>query len=623
MTGTKSRVGLSKGFRQAHLNLPGEINSSGTLTPATALSFSGRDFIFHLVFRRHRHLLLICALTKPIHHHYPSIHHRRLLPSLPALQHQIKKTCEEISRGQDQKQGLKEMKKSRVTKAVKVEVKNDNTRWWSTHMGISAPFICVSLFAVLVRLAVSLHPHSGAGDPPKYGDFEAQRHWMEITTSLPVNEWYQNTTENDLSYWGLDYPPLTAYQSYVHGLVLRFFHPESVSLYSSRGHESYFGKLLMRWTVLTSDVLIFFPAVLWLIVAFANQSRGHKSNIAWHVAMILLNPCLILIDHGHFQYNCISLGLTVGAVAAVLCDKDLVASFLFSLALNHKQMSTYYAPAFFSYLLGKCLKRQNPFLEVSKLGMIVIGTFALVWWPYLHSRVTVLEVLSRLAPFERGLYEDYVANFWCTTSVLIKWKRLFTTQSLKLLCLFLTVCSSLPSMFLQIRAPSTRTFVYGLLNSAFSFYLFSFQVHEKSILLPLLPASILAVEEPFVFQWFTQFALLSMFPLLCRDKLLLPYIALYGIFIFVYYAPNGKPDTPKTRFWSRVTLFFVVFLLFLSFVLHIVYLTINPPKKYPFLFEAIIMLLCFSQFVLIAVYTNWKQWVLSMKSPLGSEKKRV
>ncbi|PWA83911.1 ALG6, ALG8 glycosyltransferase family [Artemisia annua] len=162
--------------------------------------------------------------------------------------------------------------------------------------------------------------------------------------------------------------------------------------------------------------------------------------------------------------------------------------------------------------------------------MVVIGTFGLVWLPYLQSKVAVLEVLSRLAPFERGIYEDYVANFWYTTSVLIKWKRLFTTPSLKLLSLTMTVSSCLPSMFLQIRSPSNRGFLYGQLNSAFSFYLFSFQVHEKSILLPLLPATILAVEEPFVFQWFTQFALLSMFPLLIRDKLLLPYIALYVCF---------------------------------------------------------------------------------------------
>ena len=72
-----------------------------------------------------------------------------------------------------------------------------------------------------------------------YGDYEAQRHWMEITTNLPISDWcvclrsvkplrpctlwfaaqglsascrYRNTTDNDLQYWGLDYPPLSAYQ---------------------------------------------------------------------------------------------------------------------------------------------------------------------------------------------------------------------------------------------------------------------------------------------------------------------------------------------------------------------------------------------------------------------------
>ncbi|KAL4582539.1 hypothetical protein LXL04_007090 [Taraxacum kok-saghyz] len=514
------------------------------------------------------------------------------------------------------------MEKSRVKKSVKEETDNNTIQWLLTDKGISASFIIISLFSILIRVAVSIHPYSGSNDPPKYGDFEAQRHWMEITTNLPVNQWYHNSTSNDLTYWGLDYPPLTAYQSYIHGLFLQFFHPDSVSLYSSRGHESYIGKLLMRWTVLASDVLIFFPAVLWfIVVVYARQSRGYKSNLLpWHVAMILLNPCLILIDHGHFQYNCISLGLTIGAVAAILCDKDLVASFLFSLALNHKQMSAYFAPAFFSYLLGKSLRHKNPILEVVKLGIVVIGTFTLIWWPYLHSKVSVFEVLSRLAPFERGIYEDYVANFWCTTSVLIKWKQIFMTQSLKLLSLFLTVSSCLPSMFLQIRYPSHQSFLYGLLNSALSFYFFSFQVHEKSILLALLPASLLAVEEPFVFQWLTQFSLLSMFPLLLRDKLIIPYIALYAIFILIHYQ---KPNTQNNKYSSPFISFLISSFLFVSFVLHVVYLTVNPPKKYPFLFEAIIMLFCFSQFVLVAVYSNRKQWILSNRSSVGVEKKRI
>lgn len=58
----------------------------------------------------------------------------------------------------------------------------------------------------------------------------------------------------------------------------------------------------MRWTVLSSDAVVFFPAVLYFVVAYyAGMSIRQKNNRVWHIAMILLNPCLLLIDHGHFQ----------------------------------------------------------------------------------------------------------------------------------------------------------------------------------------------------------------------------------------------------------------------------------------------------------------------------------
>lgn len=75
------------------------------------------------------------------------------------------------------------------------------------------------LFQLLIRYFVSLHGYSGRNKPPMFGDYEAQRHWMEITLNLPVKDWYRNTTENDLLYWGLDYPPLTAYGSLLCGYM--------------------------------------------------------------------------------------------------------------------------------------------------------------------------------------------------------------------------------------------------------------------------------------------------------------------------------------------------------------------------------------------------------------------
>ena len=145
-------------------------------------------------------------------------------------------------------------------------------------------------------------------------------------------------------------------------------------------------------------------------------------------------------------------------------------------------------------------------------------------------------------------------------------------------------------------------------------------MHEKSILLPLLPASLLAIEEPFLHDWMTLYALFSMFPLLVRDKLVLPYIALLALFSLLNHAmPSRSQGTTETN-WLRS--FVTAFFLLCAFILHIVYLIVPAPVRYPFLFEALIMLLCFSQFVSLAVYTNAKQWML-LKLPIMVDKEKV
>jgi alpha-1,3-glucosyltransferase len=70
-------------------------------------------------------------------------------------------------------------------------------------------------FATLLKLCIGMGSYSGEKTPPMYGDYEAQRHWMELTVHLPFRQWYTY----DLQYWGLDYPPLTAYVSWICGIV--------------------------------------------------------------------------------------------------------------------------------------------------------------------------------------------------------------------------------------------------------------------------------------------------------------------------------------------------------------------------------------------------------------------
>jgi hypothetical protein len=125
-----------------------------------------------------------------------------------------------------------------------------------------------------------------------FGDYEAQRHWMEITIHLPISEWYRY----DLQYWGLDYPPLTAYHSWLCGVVyvicccvlLRFLtrlargsflEPSWFALNDSRGIETPMNKVFMRATVLVSDYLIYVPA-LWAFTRVWLASRSKRTQVS-------------------------------------------------------------------------------------------------------------------------------------------------------------------------------------------------------------------------------------------------------------------------------------------------------------------------------------------------------
>lgn len=209
----------------------------------------------------------------------------------------------------------------------------------------------IFLMAVYVRWCVALHSYSGEKTPPKFGDYEAQRHWMEVTYNLQLQDWYKNTTDNDLEYWGLDYPPLTAYHSYICSLIFAHIIPDSVQLNSSRGYESYEHKLLMRYTVLISDLLFYIPAIICYFRIYQKQKELLPSNLC--ILFTLFYPGLILIDYGHFQYNCVSLGFFVSSVMLILIQYFKTASIFFCLALNYKQMELYHSLPFFFFFLGK------------------------------------------------------------------------------------------------------------------------------------------------------------------------------------------------------------------------------------------------------------------------------
>jgi alpha-1,3-glucosyltransferase len=66
--------------------------------------------------------------------------------------------------------------------------------------------------------------------------------------------------------------------------------------------------------------------------------------------------------------------------------------------------------------------------------------------------------------------------------------------------------ASLPSLINLLINPHPKRLIYSLSIVSLSFFLLSFQVHEKTILLPLLPITMLTVDERKISQWFTNVA---------------------------------------------------------------------------------------------------------------------
>ncbi|PHJ20286.1 alg8 glycosyltransferase family protein, partial [Cystoisospora suis] len=144
-----------------------------------------------------------------------------------------------------------------------------------------ACILFVWLAGVLLRASVGLYPYSGEGEiKTGYGDFEAQRHWMEIAFNLPISTWYtygtchhddfhddqprhshsvHHTNHTDSSssspysssslsssssvavsrhpkvvWWPLDYPPLSAFLAQFFSFFSFLSYPPSVLFWTWR-----------------------------------------------------------------------------------------------------------------------------------------------------------------------------------------------------------------------------------------------------------------------------------------------------------------------------------------------------------------------------------------------------
>ncbi|RYG43536.1 hypothetical protein EON68_00255 [archaeon] len=369
-------------------------------------------------------------------------------------------------------------------------------------------------------------------------------------------------------------------------------------------------QVFMRVSVIAFDALVLLPACFWYFLRYqadAPRSDAKPTSTApptarttpsapslsgdhyrWMRAgasafIVACCPALLVIDHGHFQYNNVSLCAALVGMLAAAHDHGALAALAFTLALNYKQIALYYAPAFFVVLLAAAVARgtaslrarccaarapaparsrmPTPWLStlttVACLGAIVLGVTAALWAPFCVRQAAgqcghgVSVVLHRLFPFNRSIFEDKVSNIWCALDPLLRWRaRIYAgvpgvRSTVSAVCAATTLLLASPALrtlWRTARTPPpaaraspaaslrTTSLLLGFSNVSLAFFLAAYQVHEKGILFPLAPLLLCAAHVPAYAAWFNSMALFSMWPLLAKDGLLVPAAAVYTLY---------------------------------------------------------------------------------------------
>ncbi|KAI1335665.1 glycosyltransferase family 57 protein [Xylariaceae sp. FL0016] len=525
----------------------------------------------------------------------------------------------------------------------------------------------------LFRWAAGLWGYSGFQKPPMFGDYEAQRHWMEVTTHLPISQWYFH----DLEWWGLDYPPLTAYHSWLLGKVGSHIDPSWFALFSSRGSDDPTLKVFMRATVLISEYLIYIPAMVVFARRFSRLFGVAQWSASVALVAILMQPGTILIDHVHFQYNTVMLGFVVASMSSMVAGRYMWASIFFVAALGFKQMALYYAPAVFAFLLGSCIFPKIQIGRFFGIAAVTLASFAILVLPlvlgalydasrgidsrpdldgprpplpilaflseYIDTNAfyypvieQMVQLIHRVFPFARGLFEDKVANFWCAANVVIKLRK-YPTELLQRISLLATLGSIMPPCAIIFFRPRKELLPCALSVTAWGFFLFSYQVHEKSVLLPLLPMTVLLVGKQGlgkeVRSWVGFANLLgawTMFPLLQRVGLRVPYAVLTLLWAYLL----GLPPTSTSAYFQEgqniwlqwgTALTHGAFYLAMA-VWHVVDLSVLPPADKPDLWVVANVGVGVAGFALCYIWCLWRLMKESRDltgSSMGAKKDKV
>ncbi|KAF3012177.1 hypothetical protein G7054_g8267 [Neopestalotiopsis clavispora] len=423
----------------------------------------------------------------------------------------------------------------------------------------------------------------------KSTDFEVHRNWLAITHSLPIWDWYYEKT----SEWTLDYPPFFAYFEWALSQVAKLVDPLMLRVYNLE-YDSWQTVYFQRFTVIATELVL-----LYALQMFIDANHGTARKAAQAAAIsIFLSPGLLIIDHIHFQYNGCMYGILIASLVLAKERSGLLASGLvFAALLCMKHIYAYLAPAYFVYLLRVyCLSPKSifriQFLNCVKLGTGILAILGAAFGPF-ALKEQLPQIMSRLFPFSRGLCHAYWApNVWAIYSFMDR-VLIFAAPRLGLpvkqealnsvtrglvgdtsfavlpevsarMCFALTLLfQAIPLTKLFLR-PSWHAFVGATTLCGYASFLFGWHVHEKAILLVIIPFSLIALKDRRYLSAFRPLAVsghVSLFPLLFTPAEF-PIKTVYTVFwliLFLMVFDRLAPASNRQRFFlfDRFTVLYI------------------------------------------------------------------
>lgn len=490
-------------------------------------------------------------------------------------------------------------------------------------------------------------------------DFEVHRNWLAITSSLPLSEWYTDNT----SPWTLDYPPFFAWFELALAKMAIYFDPGMLKV-TNLNYSSEMTILFQRLSVIITDVVFALGARkcanrIDSITSVRAQTGTLSKN---HILMILLlsNAGLFMVDHIHFQYNGFLFGILLLSIAAIMEGSHIQASLWFSILLNLKHIYIYVAPAYFVYLLrSHCFKKSSAvgsggrtapvswsnlsLMRLVSLGCVVVSVFGLSFGPFLYLG-QIKQVISRLFPFRRGLCHAYWApNFWAIytgadklLAIVGKKSGLLQSDSVlasmtgglvqefdhivlpsvpPLVTIILTFATWLPALGKLWLCPNSPVqFVRCVVLCAWSSFLFGWHVHEKAVLLIILPMAILVVVSRLEARYYLLISTIghfSLFPLFFTPRETMSKLILHLFYWAVTSATlsqcHGGQRAKLLCWWERLYLAGTLLVFLYDIVLH---RALGLDERLPFLPLMFYSLYC-SLGILTTYIRMYRNYILS------------